>query len=74
MQNLRYRIEAWFAVFADFIYDNRLKAIFLMLALTLWLLSQLPKITIDTSNEGFLYKNDPILLDYNAFRSQFGRD
>ena len=74
MQNLRYRIEAWFALFADFIYDNRLKAIILMLGLTLGLLSQLPKLTIDTSNEGFLHKNDPILLDYNAFRNQFGRD
>ncbi len=45
-----------------------------MLGLTLGLLSQLPKITIDTSNEGFLHKNDPILLDYNEFRNQFGRD
>ena len=74
MQSLRYRIEAWFALFADFICDNRLKAIILMLGLTLGLLSQLPKLTIDTSNEGFLHKDDPILLDYNAFRNQFGRD
>ena len=74
MQNLRYRLEAWFALFADFIYDNRLKAIILMLGLTLGLLSQLPNLTIDTSNEGFLHKDDPILLDYNAFRNQFGRD
>jgi uncharacterized protein len=74
MQNIRYRIEEWFASFADFIFDNRLKAIMLMLGITLACISQLPKIAIDTSTEGFLHKKDPILLDYNHFRDQFGRD
>ena len=74
MRNLRYRIEAWFALFAEVIYDHRLKAIILTLVITLALVSQLPKIAIDTSTEGFLHKNDPILLDYNNFRDQFGRD
>ncbi len=74
MQNIRYRIEAWFASFAEFIYDHRLKAIILMLGITMALMSQLPKITIDTSTEGFLHADDPILLDYNHFRDQFGRD
>jgi len=36
--------------------------------------SQIPKITIDTSTEGFLHEDDPTMLDYNAFRDQFGRD
>ncbi len=74
MQNIRYRIEEWFAFFAEFIYDHRLKATILMLGLTLALISQLPKTTIGTSTEGFLHENDPILLDYNHFRDQFGRD
>jgi len=34
----------------------------------------LPKTTIDTSTEGFLHDKDPMILDYNAFRDQFGRD
>ncbi len=38
------------------------------------IISQIPKITIDTSTEGFLHQNDPTLLAYNAFRDQFGRD
>jgi len=74
MQNIRYRIEEWFASFAEFIYDHRLKAIIFMLGITLAVISQLPRITIDTSTEGFLHEDDPILLDYNRFRDQFGRD
>ena len=34
----------------------------------------LPKTTIDTSTEGFLHEKDSMILDYNAFRNQFGRD
>jgi len=34
----------------------------------------LPKTTIDTSTEGFLHESDPMILDYTAFRDQFGRD
>ena len=45
-----------------------------MLLLMGTIISQIPKITIDTSTEGFLHENDPTLLSYNAFRDQFGRD
>ncbi len=45
-----------------------------VLLLTGLLLSNLPKVTIDTSNEGFLRADDPILLEYNRFREQFGRE
>jgi predicted RND superfamily exporter protein len=38
------------------------------------LISQLPNVRFDTSTEGFLHDDDPALLDYNAFRDQFGRD
>jgi predicted RND superfamily exporter protein len=38
------------------------------------LVSQIPKLEIDTSTEGFLHDDDPTLLAYNAFRDQFGRD
>jgi predicted RND superfamily exporter protein len=38
------------------------------------LASQLPNVRFDTSTEGFLHDEDPALLDYNAFRDQFGRD
>jgi len=38
------------------------------------LASQLPNLRFDSSTEGFLHEDDPELLDYNAFRDQFGRD
>ena len=36
--------------------------------------SQIPKIQLDTSTEGFLHDDDPALQAYNVFRDQFGRD
>jgi predicted RND superfamily exporter protein len=38
------------------------------------LVTQLPKIELDTSTEGFLHADDPIRVAYDAFREQFGRD
>jgi len=74
MQNFRNRIEAWFETYAHVIYRNRIKTIVIMLALTAVMVSQIPKITIDTSTEGFLHSDDPELIAYNDFRDQFGRD
>ncbi len=74
MKNLRNRIEAWFETYAHFICRNRIKTIVIMLVLTAAMISQIPKITIDTSNESFLHHTDPTLVAYNEFRRQFGRD
>jgi predicted RND superfamily exporter protein len=70
----RDRIERCFESFARLIVGNRLKAILLTALLTAAPLSQLPGITMDTSTEGFLHEDDLTLLQYNAFRKQFGRD
>ena len=45
-----------------------------MLALSFVFISSLPRITVDTSTEGFLHKKDPALLQYEAFKEQFGQD
>ena len=74
MASIRYRIEQGFEQFAHFIYRNRIKTIIVMLILIAAVVSQIPKITIDTSMEGFLHEDDPALLAYNRFRDQFGRD
>jgi hydrophobe/amphiphile efflux-3 (HAE3) family protein len=74
MKNFRNRIEAWFEIYAHVIYRNRIKTIVIMLVLTAAMVSQIPKITIDTSTEGFLHTDDPALVAYNDFRDQFGRD
>ena len=74
MSSIRTRIEKWFEHLARAIYRHRILTIIAMLVLSSLLIVQLPKITIDTSTEGFLHNEDPALLSYNAFRDQFGRD
>ena len=74
MQRIRDRIENVFESFGHLVFRNRLKTLFVMLLIIAGLVSQLPKIRIDTSTEGFLHESDPALVDYNAFREQFGRD
>ena len=74
MVSLRNRVERGFENFSHFIYRHRIKTVIIMLLLMGTIISQIPKITIDTSTEGFLHENDPTLLAYNAFRDQFGRD
>lgn len=72
--NWRIRVEKKFEEFTYLVIKHRLKALFLTLLMVIGLASNLPKITFDTSTEGFLYKDDPQILMYNDFRNQFGRD
>ena len=74
MSRIRHRIEKWFASVAETIYRHRIKTLVINLLFCVAVFSQLPKIGIDTSTEGFLHASDPTLIDYNAFRDQFGRD
>ena len=70
----RLKVEKKFEKFTYIIINYKFIALFLTLLLIAGLASNLPKITFDTSTEGFLYKNDPQILKYNEFRNQFGRD
>lgn len=74
MSRLRDRSGVWFESLGHFVCRHRFKAALAVLALTASLASQLPKLRTDTSNEGFFFRSDPVLLKYNAFRDQFGRD
>lgn len=71
---IKQKIEKGFEAFGHLLYQHHFKAILLVLLLVAALTSQLPKLTIDTSTEGFLHQDDPTLSAYNAFRDQFGRD
>lgn len=71
---MRARIEELFGNFARLLYRRRLPVLILVLAATGTLVSQLPRLEIDTSTEGFLHEDDPALLTYNDFREVFGRD
>jgi predicted RND superfamily exporter protein len=74
LMNVRDRIEKGFEKYADFIFHHRWLTLAAMSLIIASLLSQIPKITIDTSTEGFLHETDPALVAYNQFRDQFGRD
>ena len=68
------RVEHKFERFSDFIYENRKKTVFIILAIVIAFASQLKNLTVDTSTEGFLHERDPLRLEYDKFRDQFGRD
>jgi uncharacterized protein len=71
---IKQKIEQHFASLTIKIIKYRFVVLIGIMLLTLALASQISKLTIDTSNEGFLRPDDPILLSYNDFRDQFGRD
>jgi len=72
--DIRKQIELWFESFARTIYRNPYKTLIISFFFITAIVSQISKLTIDISTEGFLHKKDPILIDYDAFRDQFGRD
>ena len=74
MSEIRKRMELWFESFGHLVFRHRWIALLLILLPVIGLGSQLPKLTIDTSTESFLHKDDHTILIYNEFRRQFGRD
>ena len=72
--NWKTKVEHKLENFSDFIFDNRIKVIFFVLAIVIAMASQMRHLTVDTSTEGFLHKDDPLIIEYNKFRDQFGRD
>jgi predicted RND superfamily exporter protein len=68
------RIELGFERWGHFVFRHRWATIALLLAFSGIFISQIPKITMEMSTEGFLHPDDPILLVYNEFRDQFERD
>ena len=71
---MRERFESELSRWGRFAYEHAWPTIGIVLIVVAGLLTQLPKIGIDTSTEGFLKEGDPVRLTYNAFREQFGRD
>ncbi len=72
--NWRNRTENRFEKMGDTITTYPKIIIAIMLALSFLVISNLPKITIDTSTEGFLHDDDPALVRYEKFKEQFGQD
>ena len=68
------RREAAFENTGYSIHDHPKRVILMILLVVIFLAFHLPSIQFDTSNESFFEKDDPTLLEYDAFREQFGRD
>ncbi len=68
------KLEKLMGKIGGYIHDNPFKVIFVVLALLAFPVSHVPQIKMDTSTEGFMHDDDPMLLEYNKFRAQFGRD
>jgi predicted RND superfamily exporter protein len=72
VSRIKNRIEKYFAVAAGLFYQHRLKTLLVLMLFAGSLIAQLPKITMETTIEGFLHENDPALVAYDNFRGQFG--
>ncbi|MFO7559381.1 MAG: MMPL family transporter [Desulfobacterales bacterium] len=72
MSNLKLTIEKHFETLGHKLYHHRLKTILLVFLAVGALISQLPKITVDTSAESLLRKDDKSVLVYNEFKDEFG--
>ena len=71
---MRYKTEKYFEFLAFWLYRNPIKALVSAFLLIGVLISQVPSVTIDTTSEALLHKDDPSLIEYNRFRDQFGRE
>ena len=67
MAGIRNQMEVGFEKLAHTIFRHRFKSIVCMMVVVAAFMSQVPKITLDFSTEGFLHKRDPSLLTYNTF-------
>jgi len=68
------KLENLMGRFGAYIHDNPFKILLVLAVLLAFPLSHVPQIKMDTSTEGFMHDDDPVLLTYNKFREQFGRD
>lgn len=74
MSQIDNKIDACFAALGRAIYRYRFVSIMAAVLLFVGLASQLNHLSIDTSNDAFYEINDPIRIEYNQFRKQFGKD
>ncbi len=68
------KVEVLFEGWGHFVIRHRIAALVVSLGTTALLLAQLPKLTVDNSPEAMLLDDDPAVVEYDAFRAQFGRE
>ncbi len=71
---MHHKLEQLLGKFGEFIGKHPFIVILFALLVIAYPISNVPKITMDTSTEGFLHEEDPMLIKYEKFKEQFGRD
>jgi predicted RND superfamily exporter protein len=71
---VRDAIELGFAQWGRFVFRHPKKIVALSLLVVVGLVTQFPKMDLDTSTEGFLPRDSQLRVTYDQFREQFGRD
>ncbi|MCG8671341.1 MAG: MMPL family transporter, partial [Pseudomonadales bacterium] len=74
MSGWKNRIERRFERLAVSIYRHPVLYLIAVFACVAGMATQLSKVYVDTSTEGFLSPNHPDIVTYNEFRDIFGRD
>lgn len=74
MRKIREKMETLFDRGAGVMIRFRFAVVLFSAILMVLLSVNMRNLQFDTSNEGFLRADDPILATYNDFREQFGRD
>jgi len=74
MYDYKRKIEKGFHYWGIRVIRYRLAILLMTVVVAGLAAAQLPKLSIATSVESMFTRNDPILTDYQQFRSQFGRD
>lgn len=74
MKGLKKAVEAAFGKVAVLCFRHPWLCLVLALSVCIGLASQLPHLRMDTRNETFFRADDRVLLDYNKFRDQYGKD
>jgi predicted RND superfamily exporter protein len=73
-RDLRARIESGFTAWAHIAARHRWPVVLVGLAIALGFASQIPSLTVNNSTDAFLAADDPIRVEYDQFREQFGLD
>ncbi len=74
MLRMRKHIESLFERAGHGMYRNRVKCLVLVAIVVGVLAAQMPNLEVDMSEESLLRKDDPIRIDFDNFREEFGSD
>lgn len=67
-------VDNWLYRIGEGISKHRYLVLVTMIALLTAMIINVPKITLDTTTEGFLREDDPVRIAYDKFQKQFGHD